>query len=243
MDTPSVPQKQCKTCQQWKPATPKYYRFKGVWSENECRQCFNLRRNDQRRTPTTKLQNRRDEEGYKVCGGCDKRLPWTEEYFHKRGKRLTSRCKECRNSHHHAYYQLHTDHKAEYARNYRKRNPEKVAANNKRWQANNPKRRCMAVLRYQRAHPEVKRASEAKRRALKLGNGGTHTGADIRLLIKSQKGRCWWCGKKLDKYEVDHRIPLSRGGSNAAENLCITCPRCNAQKHDKLPSEWNGRLL
>lgn len=89
------------------------------------------------------------------------------------------------------------------------------------------------------------KAKTAKRRALKRNSTGTHSGADIALLFKTQNGVCWWCGSALDpdNYHVDHRIPLARSGSNAPENLCITCPTCNLSKGDKLPQEWNGRLL
>lgn len=88
------------------------------------------------------------------------------------------------------------------------------------------------------------------RRARELNADGTHTAADIRLQVTAQTDRrgrlrCWWCGKviKGNNYHVDHRIPLVRGGSNAPNNLCVSCPVCNMSKHDKLPHEFNGRLL
>lgn len=96
-----------------------------------------------------------------------------------------------------------------------------------------------------RKNKDASRAKSHKRRALKAQSGGVHTPTDIQLLLKSQKGKCWWCGKLIDpdNYHVDHRIPLSRGGSNAPENLCISCPKCNLSKGDKLPHEWSDRLL
>ena len=85
---------------------------------------------------------------------------------------------------------------------------------------------------------------ERNMRAIRAGAAGKHTAADIELLYRSQKGRCWWCGKKINgKYHVDHRVPLARGGSNDPGNLVISCPACNQSKHAKLPQEWNGRLL
>lgn len=93
------------------------------------------------------------------------------------------------------------------------------------------------------------RAKAANRRAMKRRAGGLYTAHDIELQIRAQtdsKGRliCWWCDKPIKgKYHIDHRIPLSRGGSNDARNLCITHVKCNAHKHDKLPHEYNGRLL
>lgn len=112
---------------------------------------------------------------------------------------------------------------------------------------------------YAKSHREITRAAcqlhyqknksyyankTRNRRAIKKGAKGDHSLNDIRLQYKAQKGLCWWCGKEMiDNYHVDHRIPLSRGGSNAPENLCIACPECNLSKGNKLPHEWNGRLL
>lgn len=94
------------------------------------------------------------------------------------------------------------------------------------------------------AYAETLRAKSNNYRARKLAADGTYTSDDIHLLFKSQKGLCWWCGKKVGKkYHIDHRIPLSRGGTNWPNNLCIACPSCNSRKRDRLPHEWNGRLL
>lgn len=93
-------------------------------------------------------------------------------------------------------------------------------------------------------NPEKLRVLANRRRARELQAEGSHTAADVRAQYKSQKGKCWYCGKKVgDKYHVDHRVPLSRGGSNAPDNLVVTCPRCNLSKNDRLPHEWCGRLL
>ncbi len=113
---------------------------------------------------------------------------------------------------------------------------------------NNPEVNRLAKKRYSENHPErvkiAARVAQSKRRSLKRTNAGSHTRADVELLIKTQNEKCWWCGCKLsDKYHVDHRVALSRGGSNSANNLCITCERCNLSKGKKLPHEWSNRLL
>lgn len=96
---------------------------------------------------------------------------------------------------------------------------------------------------WEKKHPIECRAKAARYRARKMLAPGAYTVDDVRLLLKSQKGLCWWCGNPVDKYHVDHRIPLSRGGSNAPDNLCISCHSCNESKGAKLPSEWGDRLL
>lgn len=108
-------------------------------------------------------------------------------------------------------------------------NPEKFAERNRKWRA---------------AHPDHFKALLRNRRALKKGAEGSFTAEDIEKAYALQKGRCWWCSKKIKgKYDIDHRVPLSKGGSNNPSNLVISCPHCNRTKHDKMPDEFAGRLL
>lgn len=83
-----------------------------------------------------------------------------------------------------------------------------------------------------------------KRRKLIEKSADNYTPNDVIVQLKSQKCLCWWCGESLNgKYEIDHRIPISRGGHNGASNIVLTHVRCNRSKCDKMPWEWNGRLL
>lgn len=68
--------------------------------------------------------------------------------------------------------------------------------------------------------------------------------SDIIKMVESQNYRCWWCGERLgDDWHIDHRVPLSRGGTSDLGNLCASCPSCNLKKHDKMPWEFCGRLV
>ena len=40
--------------------------------------------------------------------------------------------------------------------------------------------------------------------------------------------------------ETDHLIPKSRGGSDSADNLLLSCKACNTSRNDKGVFEWLG---
>lgn len=85
--------------------------------------------------------------------------------------------------------------------------------------------------------------SKHRRRARKHGAAGSFDRWDVEIRRVKQGGRCHYCGEKLEiygphKFQVDHFIPLSRGGSNFMNNLVVACPDCNRAKADKLPWEY-----
>lgn len=57
---------------------------------------------------------------------------------------------------------------------------------------------------------------------------------------------CHWCGIKCERCEIDHIIPLSKGGKHERHNLVIACPTCNRRKGARDPIEFAqsvGRLV
>lgn len=54
---------------------------------------------------------------------------------------------------------------------------------------------------------------------------------EIGRMLCQQDAKCAYCGELLSgQYHIDHKLPVSRGGSNDIENLHITCARCNLRK-------------
>ena len=51
-------------------------------------------------------------------------------------------------------------------------------------------------------------------------------------LIKKQKGRCMYCGRKVgrDLFDLDHKNPVARGGTNRKSNFQLLCRSCNSRK-------------
>lgn len=65
---------------------------------------------------------------------------------------------------------------------------------------------------------------------------GSHTVEEIQEIFKSQNKKCayfWMCGQKFKLFsegEVDHIIPISKGGTDDRRNLQILCYSCNRKK-------------
>jgi len=53
-------------------------------------------------------------------------------------------------------------------------------------------------------------------------------------------GICQYCGKEINDdadFEVDHVIPLSKGGADRYDNMVCSCKKCSQLKGDKSPAE------
>ena len=59
-------------------------------------------------------------------------------------------------------------------------------------------------------------------------------------LFTTQKGRCMYCGikRKIHEFDIDHKNPHSRGGSDSLKNLQLLCRTCNTRKGAKTDGEF-----
>jgi len=180
--------------------------------------------------------------GYKACSYCGVEKP--ESDYNKCSRSadlLQGNCRACNSLRNKANYAAKKE-------DYRKRHAEwraanrlKHNANSSKWYFENKERRTETALRWRADNPEFGRAAASKRRLLERQYEGQHyTGADVAALLEAQKGLCIYCNAALNGvYHVDHITPLSKGGSNGPENICITCPPCNMSKHGRiLGYEW-----
>jgi 5-methylcytosine-specific restriction endonuclease McrA len=66
---------------------------------------------------------------------------------------------------------------------------------------------------------------------------GTHTESEWVDLQERQQHRCRYCGE-LRKLTKDHLTPVSRGGSDAIDNITGACLACNTQKNNRTLNEY-----
>ena len=75
---------------------------------------------------------------------------------------------------------------------------------------------------------------DEERRRKKIGD------IEKRALFVEQKGRCMYCGirRKVHEFEIDHKNPHSRGGSDSLKNFQLLCGTCNKRKGARTDGEF-----
>jgi 5-methylcytosine-specific restriction endonuclease McrA len=126
-------------------------------------------------------------------------------------------------------------------RRWRERHPEAHRAENAAYYERHAQLMNQRIAAYHRANPAVVRAKSQKHRALRLAAQGAFTADDWQRLVRAHEGRCAYCGE-FAPLEPDHRVALSRGGSNDIANILPACHRCNARKHQMSEAEFRSRL-
>ncbi len=116
---------------------------------------------------------------------------------------------------------------AAYSKAWRKRNPGRHAANNKAYRERHPERVAAYNKRrrsenghawdktYKNNHREKLRAKWSKRRAVKRGV----TIGDLTAIAKVYEAAKWW--RQWFDVQVDHIVPLAKGGTHETSNLRI----------------------
>lgn len=83
-------------------------------------------------------------------------------------------------------------------------------------------------------------ADMRKKHKLRHGIGSSLSVADVVRVMDRDGMICTYCSASLiwNMWCIDHIIPVSRGGDNEFDNLCMSCIDCNRQKSSKTGVEY-----
>lgn len=95
------------------------------------------------------------------------------------------------------------------------------------WAAKNPAK----VREHATRAGQVRRARKNKAPVIEFIDRGA--------VIERDASTCYLCGHPVEEsnIEIDHVVPLARGGEHTYANLRVACQRCNRRKGTKLVSE------
>jgi 5-methylcytosine-specific restriction endonuclease McrA len=138
-----------------------------------------------------------------------------------------------------------------------KRNRDRVNVNSRTWNQKNREKKLQTAAVYRQREkdaintrrkltrqyrPELERLKAAKRRTQKRAGGGRLSKNIITLLLEAQQGLCACCKTPLSgAFHLDHKIPLSRGGTNTDDNVQLLLPSCNLRKYTMTQEEFDAR--
>ena len=201
---------------------------------------------------------------YKTCSKCNKSLSldkFGKDKYKSSG--LTTQCKACRNTQKKLARldPVVRESLRQQSKSYYYANKSRMADNYKKWVAKNPDRRKATTRKsqikrrdkhasymreYRKKKPEMRKEWAIKnpekqaaiyitRRSRKrsLRNWAITT----KEIIAIRKLNCIYCGAK-EHIQVDHIVPLARGGQHRIGNLAPACRECNLSKKDKFVMEW-----
>jgi len=141
------------------------------------------------------------------------------------------------------YYLENKEHIIDRVKIYYRNNKESVQKYKRLYLIKNNDKQKAKNKKFRILFPERYRAYANNYTLRKKNAMGNFSNNDIKNKLIKQNNKCYWCNCKLDnKYQIDHIVPLSKGGTNYLENIAITCISCNASKSDKMPDEWERYL-
>jgi hypothetical protein len=187
----------------------------------------------------------------KACAICKEQKPFEDFAPGKNGK-THSYCRPCYKAWAHQNYLKNREAKLARQKEQRKLNPQKFRDVERRASAKNKSKRDRYQKLWAKANPDKRRqyarnwraknkeavvdASHRRRAKIRKATIQPVSKSDLKKILSRP---CIYCGAKAE--QIDHVVPLVRGGGHTFGNLAPSCAFCNQSKRDKLVIEWKAK--
>lgn len=165
-------------------------------------------------------------------------------------------CKTCRsfervknaekiNNQRKVYYKNNPQKLIEKSRRHYIKTAEKQCEKSRRYYAENKEKIQKRRSIYYAENREMFSAARHRRRARAIHAQGNFTKEQWFTKLKFFGNRCYLCGVSLENLQthLEHRIPISRGGSNWISNIAPACKKCNLTKNNKTEKEFRKNKI
>ena len=235
----------CSKCGEEKPLTVEFFRKRKELGEGRfrgvCKECQHKREGEIRIVRDAELREYRK----KYYEDNHERILNNKSDYYRRNKELIAYKqyvlkREQTLAASNRYKELNKDKIKDYRKEYNSR-PEVILREKQRRIDEREKDR-----EYQKNYLNTEKGREksiikvAKRRALRNNTISTFTVVQWEESKEFFKFECAYCGLKANKFDQDHIVPLSKGGSHVKSNIIPSCEYCNGSKHVKDMEYWYG---
>lgn len=208
-----------------------------MYPRNICKNC----RKEQRRQRDSIPENQQKKAAYRLNYNrthLDKVHAWNKRGRQKHREQLSLKGKK--------RYRANREYHIAQARLNRVQHREIISVRRHIRYMHNREQKALIDAKY-RKQPHVKAKREAnnrRRESLKRVATGTFTLSQFYARCEYYGWCCYLCGKSVTRQTVsiEHRIPITRGGSNWPANLAPACRSCNSRKHTKTEQEYRQYL-
>ena len=202
----------------------------------------------------------------KICTKCNRLLVANSMNFYKDKNNkygVKAVCKDCRKKYGKQYYENNSEYIKERNKQYNRKNMQEYNKQwnennrdcrkkyNKQWNENNRERRNELNKQWREANPEynkqwnennreLRKKANHKRRALKAQNGGEYTLEQWQECLEFFDYKCAYSGAELNKdnTNIEHIIPISKGGTSNITNIVPALDSVNFSKNASDMLEW-----
>jgi len=162
---------------------------------------------------------------------------------------LATECKICKKLQDKKYREENSDYYKQYNHKYNVEHKRALYEQKKEYIANNKETHWnqqhnwyiknidsikFRIALYKKEHPEQYQMYSNRRLARKKTS--IIAIFTIQDVINKYGKNCVYCGGLFE--QIDHYIPLSKGGSHTLDNVRPSCEHCNLTKNNKLPEEF-----
>ena len=164
----------------------------------------------------------------------EKKKESSRRYYLKHKKQINEQSEKYRKSHLEKF--------RKYSRKYNKKYPEKAKKCLKKWREKSKEMLRIFRRKWKQSHPEENRHNAKRYTARKKGAEGSHTLQEWLDLKKKHNYCCVIC--KTSEQELikktneglteDHKIPLTKNGTDYIWNIQPLCRSCNSSKGNEI---------
>lgn len=161
-----------------------------------------------------------------ICSACGLDLDIGLFYLERSGK-PRKQCKACWNARN---SELYRGKRSDYWKRHHAANRERKLLSCKKWRLAHSESNRESIKAWQAANPS-KVSEYAKRRYVAINSAaGTVTDGEIAEMLLRYGNRCLCCGT-TERLQIDHIVPITKGGTRSIDNLQPLCKSCNCKKH------------